>query len=65
MTLSDVADEVAGHMNDIKSLFKPGVKIAVMVRTPGFPDRDFLMTDDGTDELIDMLQRRKVAGPTP
>jgi hypothetical protein len=64
MTLQEVQEEVAEHMNAIIALFKPGVKIAVLVRTPGFPTRDFAMTDDDPDELIKMLERRKAEGLT-
>jgi hypothetical protein len=54
---------VAGHLDDIKALFKPGIKIAVMVRTPGAPDRDFIMTDDTDAELIAMINRRMGGKP--
>ena len=50
---------VAVHMDHILTTFKPGCKIAVLVRTPGHPDRDFVMTNDETTELIAMLQRRQ------
>lgn len=62
MTLEEVGEEVSGHMDAIKRCFKPGVKIAVLVRTPDFPDRDFVMTDDELPALIDMLDRRHKAG---
>lgn len=54
-----VRESVAADMEDIQRRFKPGTKIAVLVRAPDFPDRDFLMTDDSIDELITMLQRCK------
>lgn len=62
MTLSEVQAEVAAHMDDIVSLFKPGVKITVMVRTPGFGERDFMLTDDTIAELRAMLDRREQSG---
>jgi hypothetical protein len=73
MSLGEVQEIVAVHMDEIARLFKPGVKIAVLVRTPGFPDRDFMMTDDATSELIAMverrakaeIQRRREAGESP
>ncbi len=46
-------------MDEIKRLFKPGAKITVMVRFPGFPTRDFMMTDDVSDELRAMIERRE------
>lgn len=49
---------IAFHLDGILKAFKPGVKITVLVRTPGFPERDFVMTDDNPSEAIDMLRRR-------
>jgi hypothetical protein len=59
MGLSDVENIVSDHMDRIVSQFKPGVKITVLVRTPGFPDRDFMMTNDEFDELLAMIIRRE------
>ncbi len=55
---------VAGRMEQIVDCFKPGVKITVLVRSPGFPNRDFLMTADDLDEVISAVDRRKAAGKT-
>lgn len=63
MTLADVQDLTAACMDKIIKCFKPGAKITVLVRAPGFPDRDFVMTDDDPAEAIEMLKRRQVAGP--
>jgi hypothetical protein len=57
-------ENVAAAMEDIVRMFKPGAKIAVLVRAPGFPDRDLLMTDDDLDELIAMIRRRKAVEPS-
>ncbi len=54
---------VSSHMESITKLFKRGVKIAVLVRSPGFPDRDFMMTDDAIPELRAMLARREGRKP--
>ena len=62
MLLAEVQEEVSGYMDEIIRLFKPGAKIAVLVRSPEFPDRDFIMTDDDLDELISMISRRKTMG---
>jgi hypothetical protein len=40
--LTLVQDRVADHMDKIHTYFKPGVCVTVIVRTPGFPERDFL-----------------------
>lgn len=60
--LEQVQQTVAGHMDEILRLFKSGAKITVLVRAPGFPDRDFMMTDDDLTEIIAMVQRRQQAG---
>jgi hypothetical protein len=50
---------VGAHMDDILGLFKSGCKITVLVRTPGFPGRDFMMSDDDPKEVVAMIQRRE------
>jgi hypothetical protein len=60
--LQEVQAEVADRMDEIKSLFKAGAKITVLVRHPGKPEQDFLMTDDHLDEVVAAANRRKVAG---
>ena len=57
--LEIVQQRVSNHMDEIVSYFKPGVKIAVMVRTPDHPTRDFMMTDDSIPELKAMLERQE------
>lgn len=49
---------IESHLNDIAKLFKPGVKITLMVRTPGHPARDLLMTIDDYESISAMLDRR-------
>lgn len=65
MTLEEVQDEVAAHMDDIAQCFKPGVKVTVLVRTPNYPDRDFLMTNDEPDRIIEAVVRRQKTGAEP
>ena len=62
--LEAVQQRVADRMDEIHDYFKPGVKVTVIVRTPDFPDRDFLMTADDIPELVALLQRREQAGKT-
>lgn len=64
MDLATTSDMVADCMDEIVSYFKPGVKITVLVRTPGHPGRDFYMTSDTMDEVIAMAERRKSQGKT-
>lgn len=56
-----VGERAAARLDDIRAMFKPGVKITLLVRTPAFPDgkRDFLLTDDDLDAVCDALQQRK------
>lgn len=58
MALSDVQEMVGDYMDRIVKMFKPGVKITILVRTPDHPTRDFCMTDDNLDEVIAMVERR-------
>lgn len=58
LSLLAVGERVGGCMNEIKLLFKQPAKITVMVRRPGFPDQDFMMTDDNMNELRAMIDRR-------
>ena len=59
--LQEVQEIVSDHMDKIKKLFKPGTKITVLVRTPGFGERDFMMTDDENPEIAAMVERRRRA----
>lgn len=60
--LEEIQNTVAGHMDDIKSMFKAEAKITVLVRLPENPEADFLMTDDDLGEAVAALQRRQAAG---
>lgn len=62
MKLADVQEFVADRMDEIHTCFKPGVRVTVIVRCPGFPDRDFLMTADEIPELAALLERRAAQG---
>lgn len=55
-----VQREVAEAMDRILSHFKDGAKITVVVRSPGYPDRDFMMTNDDTAELVKLIERRAI-----
>jgi hypothetical protein len=51
-------EAISGHMDEILGLFKPGAKITVIVRFPGLPDRDLIMSDDELEEVIAACRRR-------
>ncbi len=61
MTLVEVQGVVAEHMLAIQGCFKTGVKVTVIVRTPDYPNRDFMMTNDDMSELQELLVRRKAS----
>lgn len=54
----DVALRIESHLNSIEKMFKPGVKVTLMVRTPGLPDRDLVVTVDNLEEVKAMIDRR-------
>jgi hypothetical protein len=59
--LEHARDEISDHMDAIVALFKPGVKITVLVRTPSHPDgsRDLLMTSDTIGAIVKALRHRE------
>jgi len=67
MTLEETQEEVADHLDKIKSYFKPGVKITVLVRTEDDPEgkRDFMMGDDDPQQAMNMIARRMASALTP
>lgn len=48
-------------MDDMLAHFKPGAKITVIVRRPGKPEADFLMTSDDLPEVAELIDRRKTS----
>lgn len=62
-TLKIVQHQVGAHMDKILKLFKPGKKITVLVRSPGFPEQDFCLTDDEDAEVAAMVARRFPSPP--
>jgi hypothetical protein len=59
-----VEGEIAGHLDQIKRLFK-NPKLTLLVRNdigPGM-DADVVMTDDDLTSAIDALVRRRALGP--
>jgi hypothetical protein len=56
--LARATEHVSACMDDILTVFKPGSKITVMVRRPGEPTQDFMLTSDDPLEVRAMLDRR-------
>lgn len=61
--LKEVQAVVERAMDDILANFKEGAKITVMVRRPGNPDQDFLMTNDDLPEVAAMAMRARIEAP--
>lgn len=59
--LSRAIEHVSACMDEILGAFRPGAKITVMVRRPGEPTRDFMLTSDDMPEIRAMLDRRDSA----
>lgn len=59
--LQALQEYVADCMDRILSVFKEGVLITVIIRTPNEPTRDFLMTSDDPAEVINLIERRIAA----
>jgi hypothetical protein len=55
------AEIIGDYCDEIKRLFKPPMRITVLVRIPDFPDgtRDFVLTDDKLDDAAAALLMRK------
>jgi hypothetical protein len=62
--VQDVSEQVADHMSAILAFFKSGARITVLVRTPGMPTADFVLTSDDLPEAIAALTRRHEGGDT-
>lgn len=57
--LIEVRVQIAGYMDEMLTLFKPGAKITVLVRTPGNNEADLLLTNDSMEEIAAMVERSK------
>jgi hypothetical protein len=55
--LHAVRQIIARHMDEIKTLFKPGARITVIVEFPNEPDCDVILTDDDVLDAIAALLR--------
>jgi hypothetical protein len=56
-----VGDRVAQHLAEIAQMFKAGAKLTVLVRHPGNPDADMLVSDDSFNGMLGIIRRRKLA----
>lgn len=63
MTLQETQEEVAEHLDVIKSYFKPGAKVMILIGFPPDPqgNKDFMMGDLGPQDVMDMAARQMAA----
>jgi hypothetical protein len=59
MDLKKLHAEIANHCGQVARLFRPGVKVTILVRSPAEGDADVLVTDDQIDAAIAALAKLK------
>lgn len=57
LPLALACDIIAGHLDKIEKCFKPGVKMTILVRRPGEPEQDFVMSNDTAEGIVGILDR--------
>ncbi len=58
--------DVADHMDRILENFIGERRITVLVRHPTLgAEHDFMLTDDSFDEIVAMVERRRIAEESP
>jgi hypothetical protein len=62
--LQYIANDCGDHMNAVAKHFKAGAEVTLIVRSPGFPERDFMLTNDDLDEVAAVIERRKKINTT-
>jgi hypothetical protein len=61
--LDNLHAEIAEHLDSIKSMFKDGAKVTLIVRNPNIKDADVLVTDDAPKEIVAALRRLSKMDP--
>ncbi len=46
-------------LDGLKKMFKPGVQLSIIMRTPGDTEAEFVVSNDDMQELIEVLERSK------
>lgn len=59
MTPTELHAQVANWAGEIADIFKPGVKITILIRNPGLDDGDIVVSDDSLQLAIAALERLK------
>jgi hypothetical protein len=58
--LIDLHLELGGHLDEIAKLFKPGVRLTLVVRNPEQgPEAGLVIGDDELDEAVEEIRRRQ------
>ncbi len=58
-------DTLSVHLDRILESFKPGAKITVVVRNPGYGDAGVVIGNDDLNEAVAEIQRRVAADKYP
>ena len=64
LALELVGREASHLLGKMQKLFKPGIKVTFLARTPGNPEGDFLLTDDDLSEVKAALERSEKRPPS-
>lgn len=64
MTLTEVQIECDSTLQRLESLFVPGCRLTLLMRSPGVDDGDLLFTKDDIDDVIKAIARLKDREPT-
>lgn len=58
MSLQQTGEQCAEYMARISEMFKRPNEVTLIVRRPGYPNQDFMLTNDSFQELKALLDRR-------
>lgn len=63
--LLELRAEAALHLDRIGELFKPPIRLTLLVRSPDLADGDFLLTDDDLDAAVKAIRRLQLRPEIP
>lgn len=56
-SMEELRLQIAEHVIEISELFKPGVKVSVIVRVPWLENGSVVVTDDSLEEISTALAK--------
>lgn len=59
--LTQLHADLAEHLEQIQQLFRPGAKVTLVVRNPGYGDAGVVIGDDDLDEAVKEIRKRQEA----